>query len=825
MFIRKTLLAQRTQRDCVGHFEDRTYLNVQFCSFIVTMEEHQRKQQKECPLSQSPVGESAAADCSWTSTTINSLSSSSFFLKKSCPDTYEPTSSKRMSSSARKSASEEFPMCNLRFAKGKLYGRQQQIELLQDAVEWAVSSSSSSVLLVSGSSGVGKTSLVSKLQELPMMKKQQQTSRSIIFVQGKYGLQSHQLPYSALTEACRQLCEHLLSSKPSNQCTLSLERQEELKTALGSSIYILANLLPMVLPLVGLADVDDDNTQKIESNTQKRVDDASAQNRFMFALVTFLRIVANWTPVVMLLDDMQWADTDSFRLLRGILQNNRTQKPGILVLIGCYRSDEVDENHPASEWIRDMESTKKDYGFDLVRIVLSNLSVEALEEMLTDLLNTASTDKKTTELARLIHRKTLGNAFFVKQFLIMLHEKDLLTFSLFLMKWTWTFEEVEAKTSSTDNVVDLMKKKMQDLPRSLCETLPLAACLGSHFSLRLISVLVSVYQEERDRASDKDQPPDTGVTEWTDWCLREGFITEMGEGAYCWVHDKVQEAALGLVAAATLGSVQYKVGRILQEKLTPTEISENIFLVAGLLNQFQGSLSSMQAEKRLEIAKLNLAAGKAAMASASFFQAAVFLTAGIRVSPENHWSNHYSFSLELFSCAAEAYFYSSDHEHAEKICRAVLEQTADNPMMDKIRAYNVLIPLKYFKNPTNDDASDITVEVLAGLGCAFPKRGKMIALAWGIMGLKGGVRKLRSLRRHKKMEDPSRQEAMKLLDKLISIAYHTGSILCPLSILKMFRWTTRYGTSEFSPVAMAHTGMILKGILGVRAFLENKRVD
>lgn len=396
------------------------------------------------------------------------------------------------------------------------------------------------------------------------------------------------------------------------------------------------------------------------------------------------------------------------------------------------------------------------------------------------------------------------------QYLKVLQERNILEFSLGLMKWIWSLDEIEAKTEATENVVDLMTKKMDSLPDELREVLPLAACLGSTFTARQLAVVVEEFQHQRGYDQANNAQRALGATSWLQICTEEGFIESVNDDrSYSWVHDKVQEAALALAVKDKVRTIQFRVGDVLLRSLSQEEISSDIFVIVNLLNNGLGT-ALVDKTRLLTMAKLNLEAGEAAIASASFVQASEYLKSGITCLPDDNWTTEYDLSLRLFSAAAEAEYCTGDIERLERHCEEIIAQE-DRQISDKFRAYNVLIPSIGNRNRV-PEACDMLVHVLAELGCTFPKSCQLFFVLRGIMKTKSALKKHKrdNCAMIKEMTDESKIQAMRMLDKLATFGYFMeGSLLLPLAIFKSFRWSLKYGTSEFSPPAFALVAMIL----------------
>ena len=697
----------------------------------------------------------------------------------------------------------DFALATLRFVKGKLYGRDQVIASLRHAV------TCHSLLLLAGTSGVGKSSLVGQLRQPT----EQQVGGGI-YALGKYSFSAQSIPYPGITEATRKIC-HALHVAP-HHVVVTTERIQELRHALGSSVYILANLLPELLELLQLEEdsppcntTDELNENQLSSSNHHMENVGEFQNRFRFALGTFIRVVAGWMPVVMVLDDLHWADSESLDLVTSWIHHDRI--PG-LVLVGCYRSEEVDDTHIMRTCLREWQTQQR-----LVHVELHNLNQDAVNEMLADVLHTDL--ERTKELARVVHKKTMGNPFFVIQYLRNLYQLEILTFSMGLTEWIWKLEEIEERTRATDNVVQLMQTRMQTLPPELCHILPLAACLGSSFQANILSVLVDSGCGTPEAAPESEMP--TTLTEidptarFLELCVEDGFLIQDEDGTkYTWMHDKIEEAALSIIDPKELERIQFSVGRILLAHLSTVQVRQNVFVVVNLLNKGLKRIdvvSDHSTSIRTDIARLNLLAGQAAMDTACFAQAASYLKNGIEWLPKDQWTNHYELCLELYTSAAEAEYGAGEVESSEAYARIVIGQEGC-PFEDKLRAYSILIPCIQGRDQMSQEASNLAVYVLDKLGCKLPKRGQLFFVLRDLRRLKSDVKKLikGSIEMgSKRMKEDSKIRAMRLMDKLVTLAYHTGSLYLPLAVMKGFRWIARYGLSEYAPASLSLVGLLL----------------
>ena len=720
---------------------------------------------------------------------------------------YEPRSGK----SHQKSEADlraDIPRANLKPTK-QLHGREEEISRLYDAI-LRIDDDKSRVVLVSGASGTGKTALVNEILE----SKKGSKDGFPLCIQGKFDFSQRQVPYAGITQALRQLCEHYKSKN-----SIAEQQQLELKQALGTSVDAVKQLLPDLGDLVGLDEQQeqprDDLLNQGSITNEKTAETTSvshlteASQRFRFGIQNFLWAVATWNspqPIVMFLDDLQFADLESFRLLEALMDMN-APKEARLLLVGCYRDDE--KTTMLTNW---MEGLEKEEEGNITRIPLSNFSVKATNGFIADVLRMDIDDDKTLieELASVVHAKTLGNPFFVMEFLKSLQQSGILSFNIMKLSWSWDKTLLQEETEATDNVIDYMKRQMSSLPKDLCDFLPFAACLGSTFSPQHLDTVFTACKAEGIGWN-------VTTAHWLESCVGLGFISPLdNDPLYRWAHDKVQEAAFSLLPPEELKSVQFHVGEILLENLTPIEARENILAVANLLIKGLTKRSDMDEPKCLEIAKVCLEAGHTLMISAAFSEAVIYLVAGIQFLPKNHWKIDRVLSLELYTSAAESESCAGDGDRIQQYCDEVINQKGTS-LTEKFRAYDVLITFMWGKKNDYQGASDMAVHVLTELGCKLPKRMQLFHVLSGIIKMKRTMKKFGpdAILSHKGMTEYLKVQSMVMLDRLVTVAYQLKSPYLPLAILKSFNWSIKYGISEYSPSAFALVALVLMAQLKV----------
>ena len=728
---------------------------------------------------------------------------------------------------------------------------------------------------IAGASGTGKSTLAEMLRE-PVLK------AGGFFLLGKFpqqhGLLSRHAmqPYAAFEAACNDLCELLVSlytphsqDNSSNHAddtygsssfhdshsgpgfgeddestvlswrhlkiTLAHVRKR-LDRDLGADATILTRVIPSLLQVL--------SAQNGASSTEESIGYREAHHQFKFAFRRFLRAIASFGPVVLVLDDLQWADAASMELMEALVSDR--ENPALLV-IGCYRDDIEYGTMPHLTTlgnVRAMAAQSEDGNTDDFRcdgISIGNLGEDQVHQLLVDLLSLS--ESETRDLAECVHKRTLGNIFFVIQYVTMLQEAELLQYNIGASKWTFDLEAIRISTAATDNVVSLMTNKMKRLPRRLQHFLPVMACLGTTFSVSVFVLLFHHFADVReaetengfvDESSHHDNAEEVAALarkqtpqECLADCEEEGFIvssSNASEGLYQWVHDKIHEAAFSLVSNNELRALRLEIGRVLFEKLDPLGLDQNIFTVVNLITTERPENLPLPP---VQVARLYLTAGTKTMENSAFEQAAGYLAKGIGLLPTQCWNDHYHLTLELYSTAAEAEFCVGNFARMRLYCNQVLDQT-ERPILEKRRAYNVLLDGTAAEEGMWA-AFAFCRSLLAKLGCHFPKT------SWGvkfhvravIMLIRAGRRKYtasETISQLSLMDDETKQWLMVLIDKFSAFTYLTHPAMLPSVIFKGLRLTMAHGVSDSAPNIFSFVGLLLAAFVndfkGGQAFAD-----
>src|ERR1700730_924798 len=460
----------------------------------------------------------------------------------------------------------------------KLYGRDREIKTLLDAFDQVVTTGKPNLVLVSGYPGIGKSSVVNELHKVLVPPRG-------LFASGKFDQYKRDIPYATLVQAFQSLIRPLLSKSEGELRNW----RDALREALGPNGLLIVDLVPELKLIIG------------EQAPVPDLPPQDAQGRFQLVFRRFISVFARPEhPLALFLDDLQWLDAAMLDLLEDLLTRPDVQH---LMLIGAYRDNEVDSAHPL---MRKLEAIRR-AGATVREILLAPMAAEDLGRLLVDSLHCEP--ERVASLAQLIHEKTGGNPFFAVQFISSLAEEALLTFDHSNAQWSWDLNRIHAKSYS-DNVLDLMVRKLNRLPGKTQKALQQLACLGSSAEFALLMMVYEHSQEEMH--GDLREAVRTGLV----------LVTER---AYKFVHDRVQEAVYSCIPEGERSAAHLRIGRLLVLRTAPEAIEDKIFEIVSQLNR--GSRLITSTEERERVAELNLIAGKRAKAAIAYASALTYLAA------------------------------------------------------------------------------------------------------------------------------------------------------------------------------------------------------
>ena len=488
----------------------------------------------------------------------------------------------------------------------KLYGREREIETLLAAFDRIVQGGAAELVLVSGYSGIGKSSVVNELHKVLVPPRG-------LFASGKFDQYKRDIPYATLAQAFQSLVRPLLAKSDTE---LSSWR-DALREALGPNGQLMVDLVPELKLIIG------DQPPVPELPPQ------DAQRRFQLVFRRFIGVFARPEhPLALFLDDLQWLDAATLDLLEDLLTRSDLQH---LMLIGAYRDNEVTAAHPLMRKLDAIKTT----GGKVAEITLAPLAREHLAQLIADALRCEP--ERAAPLAQLVHEKTSGNPFFAIQFVSSLAEEGMLAFDHGAARWSWDSARIHAK-GYTDNVVDLMVGKLTRLPAETQNALQQLACLGNIAEATTLSIVLATPEEQVHADL---------------WEVVRLELIERLDDSYKFVHDRIQEAAYSLIPEELRGEAHLRIGRLLAAHIPPEKREEAIFEIVNQLNR--GAALMTGRDEREQLAEFNLIAGKRASTSSAYESALKHFIAGLELLPKDAWERHHelTFALELHRAECE----------------------------------------------------------------------------------------------------------------------------------------------------------------------------
>ena len=641
----------------------------------------------------------------------------------------------------------------------KLYGRAREIEALLAAFDRVVAQGTPELVLVSGYSGVGKSSVVNELHKVLVPPRG-------LFAAGKFDQYKRDIPYTTLAQAFQMLVRQILVK---SEAELGQWRGV-LAEAVGPNGQLIVSLIPEVEFIIG------------KQPPLPDLPPQDAQNRFKMVFRRFLGAFARPEhPLALFLDDLQWLDAATLELLEHLISDPDVRH---LMLVGAYRDNEVSPSHPLT---RTLEAIRKG-GARMQEIVLAPLGLDDVSRLVADALHCKRDSARP--LAQLVHQKTAGNPFFTIQFLTALAEEGLLAFNRDAAAWIWDLARIRVK-GYTDNVVDLMIGKLKRLSDTTQDALQQLACLGNVAEIATLSLVHGNTEEAMDAAL------------WE--AARAGLVFRL-ESAYKFLHDRIQQAAYSLIPEEHRAEVHLRIGRVLLASMTADGLAEHLFDVANQLNR--GAALLTDRDEKAKVATINLRAGRKAKASAAYASACLYLGAGMALLDESDWGNRYELTFRLWLERAECEFLSSNLDKAEQLILELLQRGASK--VDQAAVYHLKVQVHVVKGQYSHGV-DTALACLRLFGIDFPAHPtrEQVQTEYETLCQTLNARPIESLIDLPRMTDPELQAAMQVLETLVSPAYFTDFQLFCLHICRMVNISMQHGISGASAHAAGWLGFIL----------------
>lgn len=602
----------------------------------------------------------------------------------------------------------------------KLYGRSEQIKKLLSIYDHTNKNRTVSLLLLSGEPGIGKTSLIKELYK-PIV------NTKGYFVEGKFDQHQHSIAYSAFITAFEQLIHRILK-EPKDK--LNYLKQNLIRGFKGNGQLII-DLVPTLELLIG------------PQPPLPEVSPHAMQNRFVYTMQNFVRILAQpHHPLVIFIDDWQWADSASLNLLKILLVDSGIQN---LFIIAAYRDDKKEDIIPFQLSV----DVLKEQLPTIYSIQLYPLTIDDIQELLQDALNLPPRELLT--LSETIFDKTQGNPFFINIFLETLYQNRLIRFDDKKQRWNWKPELIKEQ-SHTSNVLNFIIEKIDKLPPDIQNILKIAACIGYTFDARLVAHVLGIplpqilrklsiciesnfvssvrnnhefYESIENSEEYKKILEDHESSE--EECGRSHFQRIL----YRFTHDRVQQVCYSLIDHDTLKTTHLAIGRYLKDFPSNDDTGGQ---VAEMLNHLNFGADLVEdSEEREEIAELNLVVGKRAKATSAYELSCSYFLSGIGHLSANAWGESYSLIFSLYHEFAYSQFLCGDFAQAENLFIMLLNKSKTKE--DKISVYLSLGQL-YMGKPDYPTSIKYINKALELLGHPLPTKTSFIGFVIKILQIK-----------------------------------------------------------------------------------------
>jgi PAS domain S-box-containing protein len=641
----------------------------------------------------------------------------------------------------------------------RLYGREREIDTLLAAFDRVVAHSTPELVLVSGYSGIGKSSVVNELHKALVQPRG-------LFASGKFDQYKRDIPYATLAQAFQSLIRPLLG-----QSEAALGRWRDfLSEALGPNGQLIVNLVPELELVIGkqppVADLPPQD----------------AQHRFQMVFRRFLGVFARKEhPLALFLDDLQWLDAATLDLLEHLVTHSDVRH---LLLVGAYRDNEVSPSHPL---LRTLDAIRK-AGARVQEIVLAPLGLDDVGRLAADALHCEP--ERARPLAQLVQEKTGGNPFFTIQFFTALAEEGLLAFDPLTRAWQWNMDRIRAK-SFTDNVVDLMAGKLKRFSSTTQEALKHLACLGNVAPTADLALVHGTTEVAMHTAL---------------WEAVHAGLVFREDSAYKFLHDRIHQAAYSLIPNEQRADVHLRIGRVLLATMTADQLAEHLFDVANQFNR--GATRLIDRGEKAQVAEIDLRAGRKAKASAAHASARAYFAAGMALLDEGHWASQYELTFSLWRERARCELLTSNFEKAEHLIGELLQRAASKS--DQAAAHHLKVRLHVLKSESPQAVgAALTCLHLFGIDIPAHPTWEQVQAEYETVWQNLSGRPIEGLIDLPLMTDPELQAAMQVLSPLLGPAYLADFHLFCLLVCRMVNISTQQGMCGASALGCANLATIL----------------
>lgn len=658
-----------------------------------------------------------------------------------------------------------------------LYGRKKELLFLQTLFQASLTAGSQ-LVLVKGQSGLGKSSLVDHFGHFV-------ASKQAYFVSGKFEQFKYNTPYSAFIYAFRELTRQVLA-EPADRIRYWRER---VSAYIGRNVSIITEQVPEFSYL---------------AEEQFPLDSLSfleAQNRFNLTILNFLRTFSSDDhPLVIFLDDLQWADMGSLELLKVIFEEQMSIP---LMIVGSYRENEVDALHPLLKTL----TVIREKGVSVNDVQLYPLSQEDMLELVCESFSV--NPRKAQSLAAFLLQVTGGNPFFARQLLLSFYNDGAIYFDPADSQWNWNFKKIQSRAFD-EGVIAILRQKIDQLGPEVLRVLQVAACIGTDFSTDLMAAVL-----EGLTAPDISKILETALSQSLiiligpvkRWAATGEDASHPPEVilAYRFIHDQIRQYIYTAIDPDTKAHYHLTIGRFLARQMDKLRY-DDVFEVVNQLNSAQSLIT--EKKEKLETAQLNLKAAMRAKNANAYAVAVTYFRTGMALLEEDAWNDNFDLAWKILVERAECEYLTGQTDDGNYFFDMAYTRAPDD--MAKVRILNKKVVL-YTLRGKPEEAVSVGFTALDLLGVPVSRKSSPLTILLKVfeVRLMIGFRDIKALKRLPQMTDEKYKLAITILSAMSSPAYLFNVNLFTVLYLEMFKLTLKYGMYEISPMALISYGLIL----------------
>lgn len=683
--------------------------------------------------------------------------------------------------------------CDRFLISPKIYGREEEIKTLLAAlariIQPSQNCSAREIILVTGSSGIGKTVLVNEIH------------RSIIkhkayFVKVKYDQPQQDIPFFGFRVIIQDWLNQLTAE---NQQQRDVWKQKILKV-LENNGKVLTEIIPELEEFLG------------QQPDVIALQGIASQNRCYLWLKKFIQTIATSEhPLVIFCDDLQWIDSSSLELLQRLMSDRYTSN---LLVIGAYRQNEVSSVHPLLLAVKEMKKEE----ININTITLNPLSPKIVNYLVADTLHCSK--KKAQPLSKLVYEITKGNPFFATQLLQSFYDDGMIWFNQKEKGWECNLAEIMARNTNGE-IVNFMTEQLQKLPEVSQNILKFAACIGRSFDVPTLSLVSKKNPTELIPALFPLLEKGLIIPTSISYKFYEDGDNDLEENSdyshfsptykiYKFRHDRIQQAAYSLIREESKNVTHVKIGKLLLNQLSESEREERIFEIVNHLNHcLKVSPSEICREQLLS---LNIQVAQKAKSVTAYQIASQYFSIARNLLKQNSWSTgDYELTLRLFIDSAHTEYLQGNFAQMESLCQIIEQQTPS--LINLVEVYQLKI-VAHITQQKQSQAIELAISILNELGIELPQQ-PTSELQVQVMF------EVEQLLSHKSWEDlvnlpvlenPEQIAAMEIFMAVLPAVFQTQPQLMPLIVLEMVKLSLKYGVTRVTAYAYSLYGLVLCGI-------------